>query len=101
MELAVAVILVCEVGVATVPVMLLFGVGVATFPGDEMVGIMADVSGTAVAAVGVVGEIEPVVCRGGKLAVNVYPLTEGVASVSPRLELAKSVRKFLVKRTSP
>lgn len=79
MEPAVAVILVCEVGVATLP-------------GDEMVGVTAEVSETADAAIGVVGGLEPVVCRGGKLAVNVYPLTEGVASVSPRLEVAKSVR---------
>jgi hypothetical protein len=69
--------------------MLLFGVGVATLLGDEMVGVITDVSETAI---GVVGVIDPFVCRGGKLAVNVYPLTEGVASVSPRLEVAKSFR---------
>ncbi len=98
-EVAVAVILLCEVGVATEAVMLLFGVGVATLLGDEMVGVMDAVSETAVAAIGVVGRVEPVVCRGGKLAVNVYPLTEGVASMSPRLE-QPNLLEFASERTS-
>jgi hypothetical protein len=59
------------------------------------VGVTTEVSEAAVAAIGVVGGIELVVCRGGKLAVNVYPLTEGVASVSPRLEVARFVRNCL------
>jgi hypothetical protein len=56
---------------------------------------VAEVSETAVAVVDVVVGIEIVVCRGGKLAVNVYPLTEGVASVSPRLDITTVVRKYL------
>ncbi len=50
---------------------------------------------TVVAIVGVVVGIEIVVCRGGKLAVKVNPLTEGVASVSPRLDMATVVRECL------
>lgn len=57
--------------------------------------VTAEASETAVAIVGVVVGIEIVVCRGGKLAVNVNPLTEGVASVSPRLDIATVVRKCL------
>jgi hypothetical protein len=56
---------------------------------------MDEASETAVAIVGVVVGIEIVVCRGRKLAVNVNPLTEGVASVSPRLDIATVVRKCL------
>jgi hypothetical protein len=94
LELAVAVTLICE-GVAAVAVMLLFEVGVATLFEREIVDATAEASEIAVTIVGVVVGIEIVVCRGGKLAVNVNPLTEGVASVSPRLDIATVVRKCL------